>query len=168
MDEDAIRLAILADHLDEVDYYALLEVPRDAGADAIRDGFHRFACRFHPDQHVDDPVRQRQALKVFKRGAEAYRVLMQPALRARYDAALAKGLVRLPAEAMQLPVHGAPRMDMPPGARPFYDKAVEALQRGDVGGARMHLQLARARGDCPLFDELDREIQQRVERDRRA
>ena len=29
-DEDAIRLAVLADHLDEVDYYALLEVSRDA------------------------------------------------------------------------------------------------------------------------------------------
>ena len=155
IDEDAIRLAVLADHLDEVDYYSLLEIARDADADTVRLGFHDFALRFHPDQHLGDPQRQKQALAIFKRGAEAYRVLMHAALRERYDSAMAAGSMRLPTEAMQLlPQKTTVDADVPPAARVFYDKAVEALKRGDFGGARMHLALAVARGDSPVFDKL--------------
>lgn len=162
IDEEAIRLAVLADNLDEVDYYALLEVPREVGVDAVRDAFHQFALRFHPDQHVGDAARQRKALAIFKRGAEAYRVLMNPALRRRYDAALAAGALRLPAEESHLPPDGVDRTrgtaSLPPGARPFYDKAVEALRRGELGSAKMHLALAVARGDSPLLEQLAGEI----------
>lgn len=160
IDEDAIRLAVLADHLDEVDYYALLEVRRDADADAVRAAFHNFALRFHPDQHVGDPARQRQALKIFKRGAEAYRVLMHAVLRRRYDAALARGAVRLPPDAMQPPADTSESAEIPPAARAFYDRAVDALRRGDVGSARMHLALAIGRAASPAFERLAREIDQ--------
>ncbi|MEI8256124.1 MAG: DnaJ domain-containing protein [Deltaproteobacteria bacterium] len=157
IDEDLLRMSVLVTHLDEVDYYALLEIPRDASSDDVRDAFHAFALRFHPDRHVGDAKHQKQAHAIFKRGAEAYRVLMQPTLRARYEEARATGLVRLPPEAMR-PESAPAASAVPPGARVFYDKAREALARGDLGGAKMHLALAAARGDSPLFDRLAGEI----------
>jgi curved DNA-binding protein CbpA len=160
IDEEAIRISVLVDHLDEIDYYALLEISRDASADEIRDGFHRFALRFHPDQHVGEPARQRKALTVFKRGAEAYRVLMHPVLRERYDRALGEGLARLPTESIRPPANPAVNTEVPPGARVFYDKAVEAMKKGEYGSAKMHLALAVARGESPAFGKLAREIKE--------
>ena len=160
VDEDLIRMSVLASNLDEVDYYALLEVSRAADPDEIRVAFHQFALRFHPDRHIGDAKRQKQALAIFKRGAEAYRVLMQPTLRSRYDEVLGKGTVRLPADAMRPEVDPvATKVDLyPAGSRVFYDKSREAMQRGDFGGARMHLALAVARGESPLFDQLAQKI----------
>jgi molecular chaperone DnaJ len=159
IDETAIRIAVLSDHLDEVGYYALLEVPHDADTATIREAFHRFAERFHPDQHRDDPPRQARALAIFKRGAEAYRVLLHPVLRQRYNLVLERGLTRLSTDAMQLPSEGAAGGSVPPVARPFYDKAVDALGRGDVGSARLHLLLASMRGSSPRFEALLAQIQ---------
>ena len=158
MDETAIRIAVLSDHIDDVDYYALLEIARDASSEAVREGFHQFALRFHPDQHMGDPVRKKQALAIFKRGAEAYRVLMQPTLRKRYDESLARGSVRLEPSAMQLPAEQTAANEVPSAARAFYDKAQEALSRGDLGGAKMHLGLAKAKGSSPAFETLAQKI----------
>jgi curved DNA-binding protein CbpA len=160
IDEAAIRLGVLADHIDDVDYYALLEVAHDAEGAAVRDAFHRFALRFHPDQHVGDAASQRRALTIFKRGAEAYRVLLNPTLRARYDHALAAGQKRLPPEAMQAPADTSTAAQVPAPARPFYEKACEALSRGEIANARMHLQFARGRGESPEFDRLAARIDQ--------
>lgn len=157
-------MSVLVTHLDEVDYYALLEIPRNASTDDVRDAFHTFALRFHPDRHIGDEKHQKQAHAIFKRGAEAYRVLMQPVLRARYDTSVAKGLVRLPASAMRPEVEPEGRAEsMPAGAKAFYDKAREALARGDLGGAKMHLALAVARGESVLFDRLASEIKDALE-----
>jgi curved DNA-binding protein CbpA len=159
-DEDAIRMSVLATNLEEVDYYALLEVERAATNDEIRDAFHHFALRFHPDRHVGDAKQQKLALAIFKRGAEAYRVLMQPTLRSRYDEVLGKGTMRLPADQMRPEVEPVSRQTevFPSGSRVFYDKARDALRRGDLGGAKMHLALAVARGDSPAFDDLATQI----------
>lgn len=160
IDEDLLRMSVLATHLDEVDYYALLEVPRDATLDAVRAAFHAFALRFHPDRHVGDDTHRKQAHAIFKRGAEAYRVLMQPTLRTRYDAAMDRGLVRLPTDAMRPEVEPVVGVEnpVPAAARVFYDKAREALARGDLGGAKMHLALALARGESPVLSRLSSEI----------
>ena len=160
LDEDAIRLSVLATNLEEVDYYALLEVERAATNDEVREAFHSFALRFHPDRHVGDAKLQKLALAIFKRGAEAYRVLMQPTLRSRYDEVLAKGVIRLPVDAMRPEVEPVSRLTdvFPSGSRVFYDKARDALRRGDLGGAKMHLALAIARGDSPAFENLAAQI----------
>jgi preprotein translocase subunit Sec63 len=64
---------VLDEHLDRIDYYTLLGVARDAAPLGIRDAFHRFAMRFHPDQHIGDDGAQARAGRIFKRGAEGYR-----------------------------------------------------------------------------------------------
>ncbi|MCD6351121.1 MAG: J domain-containing protein, partial [Armatimonadetes bacterium] len=63
------------------DYYAVLGVSRDASAEEIRRAYRRQARRCHPDVSPDDP----EAEQRFKQLTEAYRVLSDPDLRARYD-----------------------------------------------------------------------------------
>ncbi|MEZ4251429.1 MAG: J domain-containing protein [Polyangiales bacterium] len=89
----------MADRLDDLDYYTLLGLEPHATADAVRDAFHRFALKYHPDNHSGgDPTRLARATQIFRRGAEAYRVLSSPDSRRRYDEGLAKGDLRLAAE----------------------------------------------------------------------
>jgi molecular chaperone DnaJ len=63
------------------DYYGVLGVPRDADADEIKRAFRRVARESHPDANPGDP----QAEARFRRAAEAYEVLSDPARRRRYD-----------------------------------------------------------------------------------
>ncbi|MEM6962827.1 MAG: DnaJ domain-containing protein, partial [Myxococcota bacterium] len=67
----------MTDRLDQLDYYTLLGLSTDANADQIRQAFHRFALRYHPDKYLrsDDADTLRRANQIFSRGAEAYRVL---------------------------------------------------------------------------------------------
>ena len=83
------------DRLELLDYYTLLGVRDDASVDQIRSAFHQFALKFHPDRHVGGaPEKLARASKIFRRGAEAYRVLLDAERRHRYDGQLAKGKLR--------------------------------------------------------------------------
>ncbi len=64
----------------EVDYYAVLGVPRDASALDIRRAYRRVARRHHPDLNRDPGGVER-----FAAAARAYEVLSDPAARGRYD-----------------------------------------------------------------------------------
>lgn len=154
---------VLDEHLDRIDYYTLLDVARDAPTDAIRDAFHRFAMRFHPDQHIGDAAAQTRAARIFKRGAEGYRILIDTALRARYDAALGRGEVRLTQEAERKAVvaeakTASAEAPMPPDVKSLYDKAREAFERGDLKNARAFLMLVTRRSTHPKVQGLAREV----------
>ncbi len=62
------------------DFYEILEVARDAAPPEIRSAFRRLAREHHPDVS-ESP----EADEKFAKIAEAYRVLSNPELRARYD-----------------------------------------------------------------------------------
>jgi len=65
------------------DYYELLEVRRDADADAIKRAYRRQALKWHPDkQDVDNRA---YAEERFKLVSEAYQVLSDPQKRACFD-----------------------------------------------------------------------------------
>jgi molecular chaperone DnaJ len=63
------------------DYYDVLGVPRQATGQVIRQAYRRLARQCSPDINVWDD----RAGEVFAEISEAYRVLAEPASRARYD-----------------------------------------------------------------------------------
>jgi curved DNA-binding protein len=62
------------------DYYAMLGVKRDAGADDIKNAYRRLARKYHPDVS-----KEKDAEEKFKEMAEAYETLKDPEKRAAYD-----------------------------------------------------------------------------------
>lgn len=155
---------ILAAHLDRIDYYSLLGVARDAPVEQIRDAFHKFALRFHPDQHIDDPEQQSRVLRIFKRGSEGYRVLLDPVLRARYDSALGRGESRLSPDAERTVVASEAKVStvaeapLPADVLPLYEKVSEALKRGDITNAKAFLMLLSRKSSHPKVQSLAREL----------
>ena len=63
------------------DYYEVLEVTRTATDQELKSSYRRLAMKFHPDRNPGDL----QAEESFKEAAEAYSVLSNSDMRARYD-----------------------------------------------------------------------------------
>ena len=64
-----------------LDYYAVLGVPRDASAEAIKKAYRKLARQYHPDVNKSSGAEAR-----FKEINEANEVLSDPEKRKRYDA----------------------------------------------------------------------------------
>ena len=62
-------------------YYDILDVPRNASNDQIKQGYRRLARQYHPDLNPGD----KQAEEVFKDINEAYDVLSDENKRSKYD-----------------------------------------------------------------------------------
>jgi molecular chaperone DnaJ len=73
----------------EKDFYAVLGVPQDATAEAVKKAYRKLARTNHPDANPNDPAAERR----FKDIGEAYAVLSDPEQRQQYDAirAMARG-----------------------------------------------------------------------------
>ena len=89
------------------------------------------------------------AIAVFRRGAEAYRVLRDPVLRRRYLKLLAEGVLRLPGEELARAEKGerarpasAKEATRTVAAAGFATRADELIAAGDLRQARLQLQLA--------------------------
>ena len=63
------------------DYYEVLGVEREAGADEINKAYRKLALQLHPDRNPGDP----EATERFKEASEANDVLSSPEKRRRYD-----------------------------------------------------------------------------------
>ncbi len=63
------------------DYYEVLGVSKDAGAEEIKKAYRKLAKQYHPDLHPDD----KEAEEKFKELNEAYEVLSDPEKKAKYD-----------------------------------------------------------------------------------
>jgi hypothetical protein len=150
-DDPEERIVEWAASIDRIDYFTLLGLstliePTD---DEVRDAWRSFALSFHPDRHrdADDEVRL-AATRVFQRGAEAYRVLLDPLLRRRYMRMLDEGQLRMPQDEVAASRRDENRIqDMvrSPGARPFAVRADELWAQGNLKQARLQLQLALIR-----------------------
>ena len=157
MDRGAIRqwLAVL----DHISYYDLFKADPKATYDELRAAFHVFAEAFHPDAHCGRSPNEQEAIgRIYRRGTEAWRVLSDDGLRARYDEALANGILR--PESLIVEMDGAgPRSFVPgstpsigpkrlvdqlrfPGARPFVLRAEELLKSGDPKQAKIQIVMA--------------------------
>ncbi|KAH3688003.1 hypothetical protein WICPIJ_000997 [Wickerhamomyces pijperi] len=65
----------------DTEYYDLLEIPPTASATDIKKAYRKKSIKFHPDKNRDDP----NATEKFQKISEAYQVLSDDSLRARYD-----------------------------------------------------------------------------------
>jgi molecular chaperone DnaJ len=63
------------------DYYEILEVGKDAGAEEIKKAYRKQALKFHPDKNPGDKAAEEK----FKEAAEAYEVLSNPDKKQKYD-----------------------------------------------------------------------------------
>jgi curved DNA-binding protein CbpA len=132
--------------LDEMSYYEVLGVGQAATVDTIKAAFHAFARKYHPDRHHDQPELHRKSVRIYRRGTEAYRVLLNPEARRLYDQSLSEGKVRFDPTLV--------RQSMRPGAgslrpqahsartRPLLAKAEQAIRAGDLAQAELHLRIA--------------------------
>ncbi len=137
------------DPLEQLDYYSLLQVDQDATPDAVRRAFHEFAARYHPDKFLragHEKANVERAAQIYRRGAEAYKVLTDPKRRRAYDAQLAQGKLRYDANE-EPPPPAQPTGSWPirvknPMARPFATKAEQAFKAHDWGTAKVNLKMA--------------------------
>jgi len=146
-------LAQLHADLDLLSYYNLLGIPQDADPAAVRSAFHARASVLHPDRYpqpAQAPLRA-HATALYKRLAEAMRVLSDPAQRADYDALLARGTLRLTPEAVEAlraeqapasPEDRAPIRN--PQAAQFYNMGKRELRRQEFSLAVQYLEQAHA------------------------
>jgi DnaJ-class molecular chaperone len=157
--------------LDKVSHYELLGVQPGSGGDALKRAFQGFAATFHPDVHMHRSREERDSVnKIFKRGTEAYRVLSDPALSARYEAQVTGQPARASATTRPapLPPQAAARTGntIPPAsagsrpgtssktaarledcvknpkARPYAQQAEALAKKGENGKAKLQLKLA--------------------------
>lgn len=63
------------------DYYEILGVTRSSTDQELKSAYRKLAMKYHPDRNPDD----HQAEEYFKEAAEAYSVLSNADMRARYD-----------------------------------------------------------------------------------
>jgi curved DNA-binding protein CbpA len=142
------------DPLDQLDYYSLLEVPRDASTADVKRAFRLFARKFHPDRFAEAPDAKRErATRIYRRGSEAYQVLTDPIARKAYDDGLARGRLRLTAderERARAEAEAPKRPERKPEdfasatARAYYEKAKALLEKKDVRGAWQALRAAES------------------------
>jgi len=83
------------------DYYATLEIPRDASADDIKKAFRKLARKYHPDTAKD----KKTAEEKFKEINEANEVLGDPEKRKKYDTLGANWQEPQPSAAHEQDVH---------------------------------------------------------------
>jgi curved DNA-binding protein CbpA len=65
-------------------YYKILEIPKTATSEQIREAYRRQSIQWHPDRNPGD----QKAEEKFKCVAEAYRILIDESTRAAYDRSL--------------------------------------------------------------------------------
>jgi curved DNA-binding protein CbpA len=138
-------------------HYQLLDVGADASADEIKKAFRREIARYHPDkvQHLGPEFQEIAAGRAAEL-TEAYRVLMDEALRAEYDERLNRG-VTPPAEprpASQAPAERTSQdrpADATAGAsapRPPADRVPSDFVR-KAGASRLRDAVAAVSGAAP-------------------
>jgi curved DNA-binding protein CbpA len=152
--------------LDRVSYYTVLgAIPSSTGAE-IQEAFYRRAEMLHPDRffNLSDLELRNQIYEVYKRVAEAYRVLGNLQARREYDAGLARGQVRLMRQEreglnLKRPDDGIDH----PQAKRFFRLALDALKANDLKGAHLNFGFALSmEPGNPIIQARVAELEQRL------
>lgn len=88
----ATQVIAVASIIDQLDYYKILSVQRDATLGQIREAYHKQSRMFHPDRyfHVQDEAFKQGVYAISKRVTEAYVTLRDIQKRRFYDQQLSE------------------------------------------------------------------------------
>jgi len=168
-----IEIETLHDVLEEVSFYSLLQLRRDADVSEIERAFARESRRFHPDRFfgVRDPVFLRKLTAIYRKTSEAYSVLCNPDLRQRYDKKIgyedeSDSEQAASAASSETAAAGSRRAEVcttRKGQR-YYDLAKTAQKNGDANSMAMNLHFALSfEPDNETLKQLLNEAKQAVE-----
>lgn len=142
------EVLVISGLIAQMDYYQVLKVDRKAPFPEIKKAFFRESQAWHPDRFYasrDEELKD-AVMSVYKRIAEAYASLRDPALRQKYDAQLAGGGAnRLDRKEAAAAASGAPAADpkaKTPLAQKYLTLGLTALRKGDFAGAELNLGFA--------------------------
>ena len=123
----------------EKDFYAILGVPADADAAAIKKAYRKLARKLHPDQNPGNNA----AEKRFKEIGEAYAVLSNPEERKQYDAIRSMS-------------HGGARFTSggPAGGGAGFEDVFSNLFGGGGGGGNVRFNTGRGGGGQQNIEDL--------------
>jgi curved DNA-binding protein CbpA len=141
------KLMAIAAKIDQLDYYQLLGVSRDAPFVEIRRAYHRRARTIHPDRFFEfpDPEIRVSIDRIFKRIAEAYTILRDEDKRAHYNQGLNQDPPKLRFTDQD---QQAIREDQKAASgrtaqgRKFYEKATKLYQKKQLKQAIQALRIA--------------------------
>jgi len=141
------EIRALARLLEELDYYQLLHLRRDAGSAEVKRAYHATTRMFHPDANRRlEPELQEAVRQIAMRVSEAYSVLRDPRRRRAYDTRLTEsGGIRIQlseatAEAGRRDT--TERDGRTPEGRRYFKLAQRDLARRDFAAAARNLQTA--------------------------
>jgi curved DNA-binding protein CbpA len=163
--EFANELRRLHEGLDRLSYYDYLGLRPGCDYVAIREAFHTRAQRYHPDRFVFTAGDEtgRAAYEVYKRMTEAYNVLFDPELRAAYDDARMRGQHRLSEVARARRLTADERRVANTFARIYLRSARKKLERNDIRGAWIDVQLGLVLETAPPLVAVLEEIRRHPE-----
>jgi curved DNA-binding protein CbpA len=152
--------------LERMDYYAILALPREADFVEIRDAYYARAQDLHPDRFVasEDATLRERVYAIYKRVTEAYGVLGDPEARALYDAGLARGALRLPAEERSRRLDADERQIAQPLARMYFRSARDKLARDALHEAAIDVELGLSLEPASPLQRLREQIGRKLER----
>lgn len=158
--------------LDEVDYFQLLGVEREATDAALQTAYFDLSLEFHPDRFflLRSGDLKEKIYVIYRRISEAYRVLSDAPRRAAYVEMLGGDDAKRAPEDMRKPARETTGVERPTlavsakstDARPFVEAALKAYDLGDLNAARLHLFLARTleMDNLEVASALDRVVEQ--------
>jgi DnaJ-class molecular chaperone len=142
------EIKALVQLVDELDYYQILEVPRDAHASGIKQAYYAVSRRYHPDANrvLQGEIR-RDLERVAKRVSEAYSVLRDARRRQAYDSQLARNARAVRMQLAEADSQAGKKaledhQGTTPNGRRFFALARADMDRNDVDSAIRNLQMA--------------------------
>lgn len=162
-----LEIQALVKIMDELDYYQILHLDRDASQSDVKRAYFRSSRTFHPDanRRLEGEL-QSQSARISKRVTEAYCVLRDPRRRKAYDSQRdAGGTARMQlaeARATHARQESEERQGKTAQGRQFFQKAMADLESGNTAGAISNLQMALTfERDNAFFQERLAEIRGR-------
>ncbi len=157
-----IEVETLHEVLDEVDFYSLLQVPKTAGQPEIEKAFAHESRRFHPDAYfgVRDPHFLRKITAIYRKASEAYSVLKDPELKARYDSQIGIAGPESSKAELEKDLEDSKAAEQEVcqtrQGRRYYDLAMTSKRNGDYNGMAMNLHFALSfeRGNAVIEEQL--------------